>query len=349
MNQQRSFSLQLYILTGMIFWMIILGGLTRLTGSGLSIIDWHPLTGILPPLNTHAWQQVFELYQSSPEYQKINYGMTLEEFKHIFWLEYIHRLWGRMIGIAFVVPLFYAGKHPTLRSYIPKLAIIWLLGAGQGLVGWYMVKSGLVHDPHVSPYRLALHLALGLISLGALLWLALGLNKSSKSKTSFPLGLMIILVLLSLTILYGALVAGMKAGLIYNSFPLMGERWMPEEAFALKPFYSNFYQNPATVQWIHRILALSTFLGIWVFIRHEFHLKQRSTTLLSLQILGSVSIIQVMLGIITVLYQVPLLSAILHQAMGVILLATVITMLHQRLHTGKLLPFQKLEECSPTS
>jgi cytochrome c oxidase assembly protein subunit 15 len=330
--------------------MIILGGLTRLTGSGLSIIDWHPFTGFLPPLNKEAWQKVFELYQLSPEYQKVNYGMSLEEFKHIFWLEYVHRLWGRIIGIAFVVPVFYAYKHPKIRSYIPKLIVIWVVGAGQGLVGWYMIKSGLVHDPYVSPYRLALHLALGLISFGALLWLALSLNQPCKSRsaTSLPWGLISIFVLLSLTILYGALVAGMKAGLIYNTFPLMGERWVPEDAFAFNPLISNFYQNPATVQWIHRLLAFITFVGIWAFIRHEFHQRQRSTTLVSLQILGSLSLIQVMLGIITIMYQVPLISAILHQAMGVILFATVIAMLHQRLYAWKLFAFQKFEKSSAT-
>lgn len=341
MDPQRSLSLQLFILTGMIFCMIVLGGLTRLTDSGLSIIDWHPLTGILPPLNQQDWLHVFERYQLSPEYQKINYGMSLEDFKRIFWLEYIHRLWGRMLGIAFLATLFYASRYPKLRTYLPKLILIWLLGAGQGLVGWYMVKSGLVHDPHVSPYRLALHLTLGLIAFAALLWLALSLQKSHKTQetSSFPWGLIVILAFLSMTIVYGALVAGMKAGLIYNSFPLMGGRWIPEDAFALEPFYTNFYKNPATIQWVHRVLAFSTFIGIWGFIRHEFHQHQKATSLTGLQVLGSVSIIQVMLGIITLVHQVPLLSAILHQAVGVILLATVITLLHQRLQARKSFAF----------
>jgi cytochrome c oxidase assembly protein subunit 15 len=338
----KNLSLQLFILVGMIFIMIILGGLTRLTGSGLSMVEWQPVTGILPPLSIEQWQRVFSLYQLSPEYQKINFGMTLSEFKQIFWLEYIHRVWGRMIGLAFLVPVFYALKHRELRSYVPKLIAIWLLGAFQGFVGWYMVKSGLIHDPHVSPYRLALHLSLGLISLGALLWLGLSLRSSFKNEsTQSCLGLSMLMLLLSLTIIYGALVAGMKAGLIYNSFPLMGERWIPEDAFFFQPLYLNFYKNPATVQWLHRVLAICTFVGIWGFIRSEF---QRSRYSRGLQLLGGISIIQVILGIVTVIYQVPLISAILHQAMAVVLWAVMLSLLHQRLDARKLFALQKLEE-----
>jgi cytochrome c oxidase assembly protein subunit 15 len=348
MTQEKNLSIQLFILVGMIFCMIVLGGLTRLTGSGLSIVEWKPLTGIFPPLNHQDWQRIFDLYQLTPEYHKVNYGMNLTEFKQIFWLEYIHRLWGRLIGLAFLCPLVYAFKHRVLRAYVSKLIGIWLLGAAQGLVGWYMVKSGLIHDPHVSPYRLALHLSLGIVSLSALLWLALNLmtNQIIPINSQSCRGLIIIMSLLSLTILYGALVAGMKAGLIYNSFPLMGDRWVPEDAFFMQPIYLNFVQNPATVQWVHRLLAMSTFVGIWSYIRWEFQQQtNRSTPLVWVQVLGAVSIIQIFLGIITIIYQVPVLSALLHQAMAVILWAVLLILLHQRLNARKWFSLQKFKKC----
>ncbi len=314
----------LFLSAGMILTMILLGGWTRLTGSGLSMVDWKPLTGILPPLSQSDWQAVFNLYQTSPEYQKINFGMSLEEFKSIFWLEFIHRLWGRLIGLVFLIPIFYAWRKPSLRpDFLKPLIWLWCLGALQGVVGWYMVKSGLSQDPHVSPYRLSLHLLMGCATYGGTLWLAFkaialmrGENPSSQ-KLSAVFGGLVILV--SLTILYGGLVAGHKAGLIYNTFPLMGGTLLPSDAWFEQPRFINFWANPVMVQFVHRVLALLTLVYVsylWVSRREITHTPK---LLRCLHVLMGLAGGQLILGILTLLYQVPLLLASLHQ-LGALLL-----------------------------
>lgn len=352
MNQQQISTIstrlaaQLFTVAVMIFIMIILGGLTRLTGSGLSMVEWQPITGVFPPLTHQDWQEIFRLYQNTPQYHQVNFGMTLGEFKQIFWLEYIHRVWGRLIGLAFLMPIGFALKHAALRHYVPKLIGLWLLGAVQGFIGWYMVKSGLVKDPQVSPYRLALHLTLALISFGFILWMALNLRfprQSHPAEEARP-WLIALIFLLALTMIYGALVAGMKAGLLYNTFPLMGGKVIPEDAFFLQPLYLNFYQNPATVQWVHRILAIATLASIWLFIRAQLSKENRSLSLTSLQVLGGLSILQVFLGILTLIYQVPLGLAICHQAGAVLLLTVLIVLLQQCCNARQLLSFQEFKQ-----
>ncbi len=327
--QQKKLSNWLFISAMMIFIMIVLGGLTRLTGSGLSIVHWQPLSGILPPVTLEGWQTLFQGYQHSPEYQKINYGMSLQEFKGIFWLEFIHRLWGRLIGIIFLIPLILAWREPQLRiKLFPKLLGIWILGGLQGVVGWYMVKSGLIDNPEVSHYRLALHLFLGFITYGLTLHCAINSRFLFKSNATRVLNkplYWILCCLFGLTVFYGALVAGLKAGLIYNTFPTMDGNWVPQEFSALDPLYKNFLENHATVQWTHRILASLT-----VLVSTLFWWKHRQYHLATL-LLGAVYL-QATLGIFTLLFHVPVALGTLHQA-GALAVLSVLVFIHCKMNS----------------
>lgn len=323
-----------YILFGacfLIFMMVALGGATRLTGSGLSIVEWRLVSGIFPPLTLQDWQALFENYQHSPEYLKVNRGMTLEAFKSIFWLEYVHRLWGRLIGLYFLIPLFLSWRVLSLRKrYFFPLVVIFLLGGLQGLTGWAMVKSGLIDDPHVSPYRLAAHLMLALLTYAMTLSIAVRLcleeRKNSVGSTlssaippvALP-ALPWVLCLLILTIFYGALVAGHKAGLVYNTFPLMGGRWIPEEAWFYKPWLLNLFVNPVMVQWMHRVLASATVLCLGAMIKSAWAKPLASFQRRSLAATGLLALVQMSLGIATLLYQAPIFLALLHQSGGLVL------------------------------
>ena len=303
--------------------MVVLGGLTRLTGSGLSMVDWRPLTGFLPPLNLEQWGAVFDLYKESPQYQSVNLGMGLEDFKSIFWLEYIHRLMGRFIGLLFLAPLLYSLLHKHLRPWAPKILGIWILGGLQGLMGWYMVKSGLIDDPWVSPFRLCAHLLLAFLTASLLVWSAFqarSLLKPSFIKTlRLPLACTTFICLI-LTICYGAFVAGMKAGLIYNTFPLMGGDLIPEETFFHDPWYVNFFNNPVTIQLTHRALALATLLLVWIYGLKR--LMVNGNPMERKWVLGLLiwSLIQVILGISTLLLHVPYDIAVAHQTGALVLL-----------------------------
>ena len=308
-----------------IFVMVVLGGMTRLTGSGLSMVEWRPVSGVLPPLTHEDWIVFFENYQRSPEYLKINKGMTLEGFKHIFWLEYIHRLWGRLIGLYFLLPLFLAWRKSFLRqTYLPFLLAIWILGGLQGCVGWLMVKSGLIDDPHVSPYALAVHFLLALLTYAMTFSAAIRLYPKKQGLPVILPTLSWILGLFVLTSFYGALVAGHKAGLIYNTFPLMEGRWMPEEAWFYKSTLLNLFVNPVTVQWVHRLLAVTLMVSVIVMIKSNW---SKSLTFFQRQGLlaaGFFVVVQMSVGIAALLYQVPTFLALLHQAGSLILFSSLI-------------------------
>jgi cytochrome c oxidase assembly protein subunit 15 len=236
--------------------MVVLGGVTRLTGSGLSMVDWRPATGILPPLSDEAWQETFEMYQQSPEFREVNAHMDVNDFKGIFWLEFLHRLLGRLIGVAFLLPFVYF----LTKGYIqarewPKYTLMFVLGGMQGVLGWYMVKSGLVDDPHVSQYRLTAHLVAAFLIYAYMFWIALSLLYPSRSAVPHVwFGRTIaVTALITLTVISGGFVAGLKAGKIYNTFPKMGEYWIPPDFLALEPAWRNFFDNMATVQFDHRI------------------------------------------------------------------------------------------------
>jgi len=333
-QHENLFKGSLIILLFMILGMVVIGGLTRLTGSGLSIVEWKPVTGILPPLTLEGWSQEFSKYQQSPEFQKINQGMTLADFESIYWLEYIHRLLGRVLGLILLIPTFLMIFKKEHRELWPQLVLLWVLGASQGLMGWLMVKSGLAQDPHVSPYRLAAHLFLGFAIFGVALWMTLSLYReqiqierrgfSLKAfKTLRNLSLLALLLVL-LTAFMGALVAGLKAGLLYNTFPLMGDTLIPHEVLTQTPWWTDLFENPVTVQFLHRLLAMSTalFCGwIWIYQRGLEIPQRLSHTFLGI---GIIAFLQLSLGILTLLYLVPIGLGVLHQGFAFILFGSLV-------------------------
>ncbi len=333
---QRPIAIWLLICCGAIFAMTVLGGVTRLTGSGLSIVRWEPITGILPPLNQATWEQVFQLYQESPEYQKKNLGMSLEGFKTIFWFEYAHRLLGRIIGLIFALPLLYfAARRRIAHGLIPRLLFVFILGGLQGALGWYMVKSGLVNDPHVSPYRLTAHLGLAVLIYGYLFWLALDLlfPRGLSGQPTQPVrlrGLAPWLTLLVLiTALSGGFVAGTRAGFAYSSFPLMGGRWIPEGIATLDPLWRNLFENVTTVQFDHRLLATSVLVALllyaWALIRQPLTGRLRLGVILLVLTLG----LQYLLGVATLLMRVPVALGAAHQGGAILLLTACLFLWHQ--------------------
>ncbi|MEO8991718.1 MAG: COX15/CtaA family protein, partial [Nitrosospira sp.] len=250
----KPIAIWLLVCCALVFAMIVVGGVTRLTHSGLSIVEWQPIVGTMPPLNQSDWDELFEKYHQTPQYKKINVGMSLEEFKGIFWWEYFHRLLGRVIGLAFFVPfVYFLARKAIDRSLGLKLTGIFVLGGLQGAMGWYMVKSGLVDNPHVSQYRLTAHLGLAFAIYAAMFWVALGLlYPVGTSLSSSGLGGLrrfstALTTLIFIMILSGGFVAGIQAGFAYNTFPLMNGHIIPPEIFMLEPWYRNFFDNMATV------------------------------------------------------------------------------------------------------
>jgi len=311
--------------------MVVLGGVTRLTGSGLSMADWRPLMGWLPPFSDIQWQRVFDLYQQTPEFLKVNSHMDVSAFKGIFWLEFLHRLLGRMIGIVFLLPLiFFLVKGYIKAAEWPKYSLMFVLGGLQGVLGWYMVKSGLVDNPHVSQYRLSAHLSAAFLIYAYMFWVAMSLLFPASGEQRHPWyrKSLAVTVLTSVTIISGGFVAGLKAGKIYNTFPLMGDDWIPPGTMALEPFWRNFFENMTTVQLDHRVLAISTFLviiGFWVKAR-KADLPARSRP--AVNALLHTAIFQVALGISTLLMSVPIFLGALHQAVAMLLFTVSLYILH---------------------
>lgn len=316
----------------LIFATVVLGGVTRLTDSGLSIVDWRPLSGILPPLDDATWKAIFDSYRAYPEYQKVNAGMTLAEFKYIFWYEYAHRLLGRVIGAAFLVPfLFFAFTGRIVRSMVPRMVLLFVLGGLQGLLGWFMVQSGLVDRPDVSQYRLTAHLGLAVLIYGYMLWTALSLLAPAPvAPDSGALrGILRLLVpWVFLVILSGGFVAGTDAGFAYNTFPLMDGRWVPAGLLDLSPPAINFFENTIAIQFAHRVLGVTTVavvLTIWFFNRLVQTNDRMSRRVAALAL---VAVAQAALGILTLVLVVPIPLAAAHQAGGMVLFSVAIFALH---------------------
>jgi len=338
LKNRRQLGLWLAICSVLIFAMVILGGVTRLTGSGLSMVDWRPIMGVLPPMSDSEWQSTFEMYQKSPEYLKKNMHFDLPEFRSIFWFEYGHRLLGRTIGIVFLLPfVFFLIRRQISRELIPRFVLMFVLGGLQGVLGWYMVKSGLVNDPHVSQYRLTAHLAAALLIYTYILWHTFALlfppphESNARSPGLFNRGLAV-LALVIITILSGGFVAGLKAGFAYNTFPLMDGHLVPQAYLMLQPAWLNIFENIAAVQFNHRVLALSTLaivLLYWLWIRKA---QLPSRTRLLANLLPVFVLAQVALGISTLLLHVPVALASMHQA-GALIVLTVLVFLLQQLHT----------------
>lgn len=330
--QDRAVATWLLICCGLVFAMVVLGGFTRLTGSGLSMVDWRPLMGILPPMSDAEWQRVFEMYKESPEFLKVNSEFGVEEFKNIFWLEYLHRLLGRVIGIVFIVPfVVFLVNGYIRRNEWAKYLLMFILGGMQGLLGWYMVKSGLVDLPHVSQYRLAAHLAAAFIIYAYMFWVALSLlhpRPEDGAKHAWYGRTLALFVLISTTIVSGGFVAGLKAGKIYNTFPMMGDHWIPPGLMALEPFWRNFFDNTTTVQFDHRLLAITTFVLIvlyWLKVRGA-GLPARAKV--AVNALLHTAILQVVLGIATLLLAVPVFLGAAHQAVAMLLFTVALYLVH---------------------
>ncbi len=329
--QDRAVAFWLLICCGLVFAMVVLGGVTRLTGSGLSMVDWHPLMGWLPPFSDAEWQRVFELYQQSPEFLKVNSHMDVDAFKSIFWLEFLHRLLGRTIGVVFLVPfIYFFAKGYIEASQWPRYLLMFVLGGLQGVLGWYMVKSGLVDNPHVSQYRLTAHLCAAFLIYAYMFWVAMSLLFPATGDTRHPWyrKSLALTVLTSVTIISGGFVAGLKAGKIYNTFPMMGDYWIPPGITALEPVWRNLFDNMTTVQLDHRILAIATLavvLGFW-FKARQSDLPARSRP--ALNMLLATAILQVVLGVTTLLMSVPVILGAAHQAVAMLLFTVTLYILH---------------------
>lgn len=309
---------------GLIWIMVALGGATRLTGSGLSIMEWAPLAGILPPMNQAEWQRLYDLYRTIPQYQLQNAGFGMEGFQRIFWLEWAHRFWGRLIGLAYLLPfLWFWWRGAIPRGLMPRLALLFVLGGMQGAIGWFMVASGFDADrTAVSPYRLVLHLSMAFILFAVIVWTALGLLRPAPVVNEPGLRRQVVAAfwLSALTMLAGGFVAGIRAGFSYNSFPLMDGQLIPAGYLDLAPFWHNWTANMAAVQFNHRLLASLTLLAAlgaaFAARRLPDGFARRAVWSMAAAILA-----QYVLGIVTLLHVVPVSLGTLHQALAVGVLA----------------------------
>jgi len=316
----------LQVVAAMIFFMIVLGALTRLTESGLSMVEWRPVTGWLPPMSDAAWQAELQKYLSSPQGRLINRGFSVGEFRQIFWLEFAHRLWGRLIGLAFALPLAWFWLRGELTPGLkPRLLALLVLGGLQGALGWAMVASGLIDRPAVSHYRLAAHLLLAVALYAYTVWLILELGPPSArrddARTRSKATALIAFVLVVMT--WGALMAGLRAGTSHNTFPTMSGYWIPPGLFDLSPWWINFFENGTAIQFVHRWLAKLLVLGVLVLAWRA----RRPETLAA----AAMALLQLGLGIATILSGVNIALATAHQAGAVLLLTTLIIVRHRAL------------------
>jgi len=335
-SRRRPVRIWLWSIAGMTLATLIVGGITRLTQSGLSIVDWEPIVGVIPPLNEAQWQAAFDRYRSFPEYLELRRGMTLAEFRFIYFWEYLHRMVARTIGLVFLVPFVFFWIRGYLTRPLAKRALLLFgLGAAQGAMGWFMVTSGLVDQPRVSHYRLAAHLSLAFVIFGYAVWLA----RDLAVRDSPPLlpeemrgrvvrGLRWIGGLLALQIVWGAFVAGLRAGLYYNTFPLMGGGIVPPDLLRMEPALLNFFENPAAVQWVHRVLGtvlLAVVGGFFLRVRRS--VADPATLRLNAILFGLIGV-QYLLGIATLLLAVPVSLGVTHQAMAMVIAGVWLWWLH---------------------
>ena len=319
----------LLVCAAVVFLMVVVGGITRLTQSGLSMVEWEPIMGIVPPLNQADWLDVFNKYKQSPEYLKINAGMTLESFKFIFYWEYGHRVLGRVIGLIYFVPLlFFVLRGMVPRHWYKRLFVLLLLGGAQGLMGWYMVKSGLVDVPQVSQYRLTAHFGLAVIIFSALFWFALDFLRSETSRTEVSTSYLrltaLAIAVVFVMMLSGGFVAGTKAGHIMNTFPSMNGQWIPDGIAQIQPWWLNLFENPVAIQFVHRNFALLVLATIFSCVLVSRRQDFRTHSYLLIVALN----VQVILGISALVMRVPLSLGVAHQAGAVILIASALFCAH---------------------
>ena len=331
-----------WLLTGclLIFIMVLVGGITRLTNSGLSMVEWNLVMGSIPPLNEAEWLIAFEKYKQFPEYQMVNYHFTLEEFKPIFFWEYLHRILGRLVGLVFIIPfIYFLFKKMISKELLPKLLLLLFMGGFQGFLGWYMVKSGLNKDPDVSHFRLAMHLTTAFLTFAYTLWVALGLMYPNRVKGAFKslkAGATVLLLITVVQIVWGAFVAGLNAGKVYNTWPLMGDQLVADGVTAMTPLWMNFVEGLAGVQFIHRYMAYAV-VGLVIYLavkarKEKTNVSQRGGMKF---LIGMVSV-QFVLGIITLLLGVPVWLGVLHQIGALMLLGSVVFALHRFTYSPEL-------------
>jgi heme a synthase len=337
--------IRLWFISGavLILLILVIGGITRLTGSGLSMTDWKPIMGAIPPLSEQQWEEAFEQYKQFPEYQQINRGMDLADFKFIYFWEYLHRMIGRLIGIVFLIPfVYFVAKKKLNMKWLKRSTWLFVLGGSQGLMGWYMVQSGLVDLPYVSPYRLTAHLMLAFVIFGFCVWYAADLTKFKPQyeprKKELSAWLIVLLGLTMVQVAYGGLVAGLNAGHVYNTFPKMFQYWVPPEIMALDPWFRNFTENSSTVQFVHRLLATLLGLAVIVYwIRLYLAKTSRSAKMWGLGILAII-LIQYALGVFTLITHVDITLAVLHQLFALILIATLLIAIYRVKQNSERIP-----------
>ena len=330
----RLIAIWLLICCVMLFAMVVVGGVTRLTHSGLSMVEWQPIVGAMPPINDAEWQAMFQKYQLTPEFKIRNFDIGVEEFKGIFWWEYFHRVLGRLIGVVYLVPFVYFLWRGKVRGTLAwKLAGIFLLGALQGGMGWYMVKSGLVDEPRVSHLRLTAHLGLAFLIFAGQFWVALDLLSPRNLRLQAPRAVarfaLMLAGLVFLMVLSGGLVAGLRAGLAYNTFPLMHGHFVPPDMFVLEPWVANFIGNMATVQFDHRLIAWALALltpALWWRISRA---PVADTARIASHLLLVALAIQFTLGVATLLLIVPVALGAAHQAGALLLFAAALAVSHE--------------------
>jgi cytochrome c oxidase assembly protein subunit 15 len=335
-SRRRALRRWLWSIAAMTLLTLVIGGITRLTRSGLSIVDWSPIMGVVPPLTEAKWDEAFAAYRAFPEYRELRQGMTLAEFKFIFFWEYLHRLVARAIGLVFLVPfVVFAVRGYLTRPLRRRTLLLFALGAGQGLMGWFMVMSGLVDEPRVSHYRLAAHLSLAFVIFGYAVWLARELAVADShvripahNRSLMRSGLTWVGALLVLQIVWGAFVAGLKAGYYYNTFPLMAGRLVPPDFVRVQPVLLNLIENPSAVQWVHRVVGTMLLLAtVALFVR----VRRAPVDVLSQRLNVATSGLiasQYLIGVLTLLYYVPVWLGTLHQAMAMVIVGVWLVWLH---------------------
>ncbi|MBI4931206.1 MAG: COX15/CtaA family protein [Bacteroidetes bacterium] len=326
----------IWLLTGcfLIYAMVVIGGITRLTGSGLSITEWKIVTGTFPPLSQEAWQKEFDAYKQIPQYKLINSDFQLSDFKQIFFWEYLHRLIGRIIGVVFLIPfIWFWIKKKLPEGFMKKALVLFALGGLQGFLGWFMVKSGLSQNVHVSHYRLAIHLISAFTVFGFTFWYALDFMSPSGGGSEAGGGLkklsLILFSTIILQIIYGAFVAGLKAGYGYPTWPKMGDEWFPSDITSLEPLWKNFFEGVAGVQFIHRYIAyvIVIIVRILFYRSRKLNLTQQQRKIINALVI--IVLAQFILGVITLLYGVPIIIAVLHQTGAFFLFATSLLLIHR--------------------
>lgn len=338
--RRRPLRIWFWSIAAMTFAVLVVGGITRLTQSGLSIVDWRPIMGVVPPLDEVQWREAFDRYRQFPEYQRLRQGMTLDEFKFIFFWEYLHRALARLIGLVFLVPFavfWLSGRLP--RPIAARALVLFGLGSMQGVLGWLMVRSGLIDRPSVSHYRLAAHLSLAFLIFGASVWLArdlaLGSSRAAvpdRTRRLMTRGLLVVGILLAAQVVWGALVAGLDAGFIFNTFPLMAGKIVPPGILRLSPAPLNLVQNVVTVQWVHRVLGTVLLVAALVL---AFRVQGSGADAPSRRLtaaLASLVAAQYLLGVLTLIYVVPVVLGVAHQAVAMAIAGVWVVWAHHVFH-----------------